>query len=72
MLIDQLIHSFHSTMKGELNRSSSNNLLEGSHDQVLALLDELSYGDQSTPGMKEHKPAWREHVQIMLKRRRNV
>jgi hypothetical protein len=64
--IDQLIHTFHiSLYDGKLNRSFANNLIEGSHDQVIELLDGLS----ATPAGidKEH---WRTEVNRMYKRRR--
>lgn len=41
--IDQLIHSFHISLRtGKLKRSFSNNLIEGSHEQVVEFLDRLS------------------------------
>ncbi len=40
--IDQLIHAFHISLRtGRFNRSFANNLIEGSHDQVVELLDKL-------------------------------
>jgi len=64
--IDQLIHSFHiSLQSGKLNRSIANNLIEGSHDQVVELLDRLS----STSGRVD-KEEWRTQVDSMYKRRR--
>ncbi len=65
VLVDQLLHSFHWDMKLNLpNRSAANNLIEGSHDQVVRLLDGISYGDESS------KKEWRKHVDDMWKRRR--
>lgn len=61
--IDALIHAFHVSLReGKLNRSLANNLIEGSHEQVLALLDRLfaQQGDSA---------AWRERVSAMRKRR---
>jgi len=64
--IDQLIHSFHiSLQNSKLNRSFANNLIEGSHDQVIELLDRLS----ATPGGVD-KEQWRKQVDSMYKRRR--
>ena len=65
MLIDRLLHAFHWDLKaGVPNRLASNNLIEGSHGQTLALLDELS----------GHRPdavrqPWRDDVAKMLLRR---
>jgi hypothetical protein len=64
--IDQLIHAFHWDLKQNLpNRSAANNLIEGSHEQVLALLDKLEFGDAP-----EDKRRWRKTVQSMMARRR--
>lgn len=66
--IDQLIHAFHWDLKQDLpNRSVANNLIEGSHEQVLALLDKLS-GDDVSPD----KERWRKTVDTMNRRRRQV
>jgi hypothetical protein len=48
------------------NRSTANNLIEGSHDQVIAFLDRLS-GINS-----DNKMSWRETARTMLKRRKGV
>ncbi len=64
--IDQLIHSFHiSLQNGKLNRSFANNLIEGSHEQVIELLDRLS-----APAGGVDKDQWRANVNVMYKRRR--
>lgn len=64
--IDQLIHSFHISLQtGQLNRSFANNLIEGSHDQVVAFLDRLS----AKPGGVD-KEQWRSDINKMYKRRR--
>ena len=42
LCIDQLIHKFHISLKdGKAGRSFANNLIEGSHEQVVDLLDRL-------------------------------
>ena len=64
--IDQLIHSFHISLQtGKLNRSFANNLIEGSHDQVVEFLDRLS---AKTGGVD--KDQWRAEIQEMYKTRR--
>ena len=46
LCIDQLIHSFHISLQtATLNRSFANNLIEGSHDQVVEFLDRLLMSD---------------------------
>ena len=65
MLIDQLLHAFHWDLQaGAPNRLAANNLIEGSHGQVLALLDELS-GHLPTAARQR----WRDDVATMLRRR---
>lgn len=65
LCIDQLIHAFHiSLQSGKLNRAFANNLIEGSHEQVIALLDRLA----ARPGTVD-KDQWRADVETMFKRR---
>lgn len=64
--IDQLIHSFHISLQVDKpNRSFANNLIEGSHDQVIELLDRLF----AKPGGVD-KEQWRATVNKMYIRRR--
>ena len=66
LCIDQLIHSFHISLQtGKLNRSFANNLIEGSHDQVVEFLDRLS----AKPGGVD-KDEWRKGINSMYKTRR--
>ena len=72
LLIDQLIHAFHQGIVGELaHRSAANNLIEGSHRQVLALLEQLAYGDGSTPGLKETAAGWQARAKEVERVRRS-
>jgi hypothetical protein len=64
--IDQLIHSFHISLQtGKFNRSLANNLIEGSHDQVVEFLDKLS----AKPGGID-KEQWRTEIKNMYDTRR--
>lgn len=64
--IDQLIHSFHISLRtGKPSRSFANNLIEGSHDQVIEFLDRLS---TKTGGVD--KVRWRTEVKRMYRTRR--
>ena len=64
--IDQLIHSFHISLRtGKATRAFANNLIEGSHDQVIDFLDRLSVG----PGGVD-KDQWRAEIQSMYRTRR--
>lgn len=52
------------------HRSAGNNLIEGNHPQVVALLDTLTYGDGNTPGLQETHGAWQDTMREMQKLRR--
>lgn len=79
LLIDRLIHEFHYAISrmpdGSLRRnpqphaSSASNLIEGSHDQVVAFLDNLTYGDASTSNFQATQVEWRTKVEEMKRRR---
>jgi hypothetical protein len=61
LLIDRLIHAFHwSIRRNQPFRPAAQNLIEGSLDEVIGLLDRLTYGDGSTSGTVETKASWRE------------
>jgi len=44
-----------------LGRPTGVNLIEGNRKQVLAFLDELTYGTESTPSVHATKAVWRAH-----------
>ncbi len=71
VLIDQLRHAFHWDLKlGLPNRSAANNLIEGSHEQVIALLETLTYGDPRRSQSATTSAQWEETVERMRRRRR--
>src|SRR5207248_7542300 len=64
LLIDRLIHLWHhEELRHEhgLGRPTGVNLIEGSRKQVLAFLDGLTYGAESTPELRERLERWRAH-----------
>ena len=66
LCIDQLIHAFHISLRdGQPGRSFANNLIEGSHQQVVDLLDRLF----TLPG-GVNKNQWQAEVGKMFMRRR--
>lgn len=68
LCIDQLIHVFHISLRdGKAGRSFANNLIEGSHAQVVDLLDRLF----ALPG-GVNKEKWRGDVEKMHRRRRGM
>ena len=61
--IDQLIHSFHWTLKNELDkptglRTACANLLEGNATQINDLLNNLTYGDETRMEILETREWW--------------
>lgn len=72
ILIDQLIHAFHQSIRYPVpHRSAGNNLIEGNHQQVVAFLDRLTYGEGNTSGLQETQATWQETMQEMQKLRRS-
>lgn len=61
LLIDRLIHAVHVELGSETSmyRPAGVNLIEGTAHEVVALLDDLAYGDGSTPGLAELRDSWR-------------
>jgi hypothetical protein len=73
-LIDQLIHRWHWETARQrptfgLGRPTGVNLIEGNRQQVLAVLDSLTYGERSTAGIQTTKATWRVHWQEVQERR---
>jgi predicted RNA-binding Zn-ribbon protein involved in translation (DUF1610 family) len=59
LLIDRLIHAIHNELADRPQRPAAVNLIDGDIRTVTALLEELAYGDASTPGTAQTKAAWR-------------
>ena len=62
LLIDRLIHEFHRSLLDEPTRTTAVNLIEGRYHQVVDFLDDLTYGDGSSPGARETRHRWRETI----------
>jgi hypothetical protein len=71
ILIDRLIHGFHGYYRntsyeedpdGKPLRPVAINLIEGRLSQVVAFLDELTYGENSTDGLRENYEQWNEKI----------
>ena len=59
LAIDALIHACHGQFRSGMGRPAASNLIEGSMRENLALLNELAYGDASTPGVREVRERWK-------------
>lgn len=64
LLIDRLIHGFHWFLKTDTpTRPVAVNLIEGTLGEVVAFLDGLTYGDESTLGLQETRAEWDRGIQ---------
>jgi ribosomal protein L37AE/L43A len=63
LAIDNLIHGFHWYQKFGPTRPVAVNLIEGRLGEVIAFLDRLSLGPESTPGIQEKHAEWEEKSQ---------
>ncbi|MEX2247242.1 MAG: hypothetical protein WEC75_11195 [Dehalococcoidia bacterium] len=75
LTIDRLVHAFHAALVGPVvYRPAACNVIEGTATELLGLLEELAYGDLSTPGLRETRDAWAEAVapSYLQRRRRGL
>ena len=59
ILVDTLLHRYHWELEGEVGGPGAVNLIGGTRAEVLAFLNQLTYGEQATPGLAETKARWR-------------
>jgi hypothetical protein len=72
VVIDQLLHAFHQSIRYPVpHRSAASNLIEGNHAQVVAFLDQLTYGPTSTSEMRDAHTAWQATMRQMQHFRRS-
>ncbi len=60
LLIDDLLHRYHWEMEGDPGGPGAVNLIGGRRDEVLAFLNTLTYGANSTPGLQDNRERWLE------------
>lgn len=65
--IDRLLHGFHYAVETGPRRPAAVNLIEGRLWDVIEFLNELTYGEGSTSGMRETAASWREDVNTALR-----
>lgn len=58
LLIDGLLHRWHWENKKNATKASAPNFIEGSHDDVVAFLNGLTYSQNNTPGLSRNKQEW--------------
>jgi hypothetical protein len=58
LAIDHLIHAFHGTLTTTLGRPAAANLIDANLRDTIAFLDRLTFGEGSTPGVREARAAW--------------
>jgi len=64
ILIDRLLHGFHWYYKTNgPTRPVAVNLIEGKLSEVVAFLDALTYGEQSTPGTAANYAQWDRNIE---------
>ena len=61
--IDALIHEFHCWDGTTVGSPVGASVIRATAEQVMALLDELAYGPQSTPGRQETRQRWLARVE---------
>jgi ribosomal protein L37AE/L43A len=59
LCIDRLIHGFHYNLQFGPTRAVGVNLIKGNYHEVVAFLDQLTYGAASTPGVQAGRAEWR-------------
>jgi predicted RNA-binding Zn-ribbon protein involved in translation (DUF1610 family) len=66
LLIDHLIHGFHwyYGRPDTPTRPVAVNLIQGKMRDVVAFLDRLTYGERSTPGMRQTQAQWEERLDV--------
>ena len=62
LAIDKLIHSFHVDAKSNDTRPVACNVIKGNAHDVISLINELAYGDQSTVRLKEMRDEWQNRL----------
>jgi ribosomal protein L37AE/L43A len=59
VMIDTLIHRFHWENSACPSRAAACNLIEGKMTDIVAFLDQLSYGDHVPPDVEARRAEWR-------------
>lgn len=68
VLIDTLIHRCHSEQTDDISRPGAINLIHGRMKDIIPFLDNLTYGDNSTPEVFGNKSQWDEKIDQIRER----
>lgn len=63
VLIDTLIHRYHWEIEDGLTRPGATDLIGGKQHEVIDFLNNLSYGEKSTPELLNNRAEWIQKVQ---------
>ncbi len=67
LAIDRLIHTFHWELVSNPGRSAARELIYAKNNrELLTFLDRLTYGEGSTPGLREQKAVWDRKLESSL------
>ena len=58
VLVDTLLHRYHWELEADLGGPGAVNLIGGTRYEVIAFLNQLTYGEHTTPGLTETKARW--------------
>jgi hypothetical protein len=59
ILIDRLLHRFHRELEEDRGGTGAANLIGGTRREVVAFLNELTYGEHTTASLRERLTEWR-------------
>ena len=62
VVIDTLIHRFHWELEGDPGGPGAVNLIGGTRNEIIAFLNELTYGSGSTATLAENRERWRKVI----------
>jgi len=62
VLVDTLLHRYHWELEGNPGGPGAANLIGGTRNEVIAFLNELAYGRDSTSGLEENRTQWRKKL----------
>jgi len=68
IFIDILIHRYHWELEGDPGRPGATNLIGGKVPEIVEFLYNLSYSEQSTPGLHETYNRWRKRGRRLIRK----